>query len=103
MREDESRREARIRLWGILIAMDYHMNRMRDARLAWIERSIACGLDSTRGRTLTELANDEGVSKQAVSRQVTRFLRSSGLTPAFGLKSIAARQTYMRTNGRHDH
>ena len=79
------------------------MSGMRDARLAWVSASIALGLTSTRGRTLTDLAEEMGISKQALSRPTAKSLRMSGLDPSFGLKSTAARVTYQSTNGLHDH
>jgi hypothetical protein len=97
-------REAAVRLLVLLSVMDTHMSRVRDARMAWTEIAVALGLDSTKGRSITRVASERGVSKQAISRAVTTFLRMSQLSgsPAWGLKSSQAKQTYARTNGRHD-
>jgi hypothetical protein len=68
----------------------------RDARLAHIQVSIALGLYSTRGRTVTDISAELGITKQALSRGVAKFLRMSRLEPAFGLKSTEARRTYQK-------
>jgi hypothetical protein len=93
-----------VRLWCLLSAMDTHMNKRWDAQRGWIEISVALGLASTRGRTVTAIADELGVTKQAVSKGSTTFLRMSALSasPAFGMKSQEARIKYQQTNGRHD-
>jgi hypothetical protein len=48
-----------------LSACDTHMCSSGDARLAWVQISIACGLHSTRGRTETAVAEEIGITKQA--------------------------------------
>jgi hypothetical protein len=100
MSPDPSTREAALRLRCLLGCMDDYMNKRWDAQRGWIEISIALGLASTRGRTLTDVAQSLGISKQALSRPVTMFLRMSQMPPAYGLKSEAARIRYQQTNGR---
>ena len=68
--------------------------------MGWRQIAIAMGLESVRGKTVTELAEELGVTKQAVSRGVVTFLRMSQLPPAFGLKSEEARRAYQLSNGR---
>ena len=51
-------------------------------------------LCSTRGRTVTDIAEEIGITKQALSRGVAKFLRMAQIEPAFGLKSNEARRTY---------
>jgi hypothetical protein len=89
-------REAAVRLMRVLYCLDTFVSCSRDARLAHIQVSIALGLYSTRGRTLSSVADELGITKQALSRGVAKFLRMTGLEPAFGLKSSEARLTYMR-------
>ena len=96
---EPSSREAAVRLLGLLSVMDTHMSNRKDAQLGWLEISIALGLDSTRGKTITMIASEVGLSKQAISKRVTTFLRMSQLPPAFGLKSETARRVYQQTNG----
>lgn len=104
MTYEPSSREATVRLKCLLGCMDTHMSQIRDARMGWIEIAIALGLGSTKGKSVTRIAGEMGVTKQAVSRGAVKFLRMSQLaeSPAFGLKSPEARRTYQRTNGRHD-
>jgi hypothetical protein len=97
---DSSTREAAIRLRCLLCCLDTHMSNRCDAQRGWIEISIALGLASTQGKTLTEIASEHGVTKQALSRPVTTFLRMSQLQSPFGLKSEAARIKYQASNGR---
>jgi hypothetical protein len=99
MSPDPSTREAAIRLRCLLLCMDTHMSKRWDAQRGWIEISVALGLASTMGRTLTAIADELRVTKQALSRGVVTFSRMSGLPPAYGLKSVEARQKYQRTNG----
>jgi hypothetical protein len=97
---DPSTREAAVRLRCLLSCMDSYMNKRWDARRGWVEISIALGLASTRGRSVTNIAEGMGVTKQALSRHVVTFLRMSQMPPAYGLKSEAARIRYQQTNGR---
>src|SRR5271166_843408 len=87
-------REISIRFLRVMLMADTYVMGARDARKAWIEISLALGLISTRGMTETEIAETLSITRQAVSRGVARFLRMSGLPPAFGLKSEAARRGY---------
>ena len=72
------------------------MSQMRSADMGWASVSIALGLPSTEGRTLTEIADEMEVTKQALSRPTAKFLRMSGLQPAWGLKSREARRAYQQ-------
>ncbi len=97
--EPNAFREAAIRMIVVLEAADTFVSGARDARLAWIQVSIALGLHSTLGKSETEIAAEMGITKQAISRGTVTFLRITGLSPAFGLKTTAARRTYQKTNG----
>lgn len=89
-------REASQKLMRVLYCLDTFVSSSRDARLAHIQISIALGLYSTRGRTVGDIADEIGITKQALSRGVAKFLRMTGLPSAFGLKSAEARLAYMR-------
>jgi hypothetical protein len=89
-------REASLRFLHVAYCWDTFVSSARDARLAHIQISIALGLHSTRGRTLSDVAAELGITKQALSRGVAKFLRMSRLEPAFGLKSTEARITYQK-------
>jgi hypothetical protein len=86
--------QTRLRFYSLLNVIDTHMSKIEDARMAWTTCAIAMGLPSVSGRSTTAIATEMGVSKQALSRPVTKFLRMSGLSPALGLKSVQARQAY---------
>jgi hypothetical protein len=64
----------------------------------WTAVSLALGLASTSGRTETELAEEGGVCRAAISKDVIRVLKFTGLehSPAWGLKSMGAREAYRR-------
>ena len=96
-------REPSTRLRVLLACMDSHMSTRADAQLGWVEISCALGLGSVSGKTVTQLAGELGITKQAVFKGATKFLRMSGLPPAFGMKSEEARAKYRETNGRHDY
>jgi hypothetical protein len=68
----------------------------------WHCVSLALGLFSTRGKTETEVAEEWGISRASISKDVVTILRLAHLeeSPAFGLKSMEHRRTYMQTNGR---
>jgi hypothetical protein len=89
-------REVSLRFLHVAYCWDTFVSGSRDARLASIQVSIALGLYSTRGRTVTDIAEELGITKQALSRGVAKFLRMSRLEPAFGLKSTEARITYQK-------
>jgi hypothetical protein len=89
-------REISLRFLHVAYCWDTFVSCSRDARLASIQVSIALGLYSTRGRTVTDIAEELGITKQALSRGVAKFLRMSGLPGAFGLKSAEARRTYQK-------
>ena len=103
MTPDPSTREVATRLRCLLSCMDTHMSKRWDARRGWIEISVALGLASTKGRSVTDIAGEMRVTKQAISKGSTTFLRMAGTEPAYGLKSIEARLKYQQTNGRQDH
>jgi hypothetical protein len=94
-------REASIKHLSVSYVTDTFMSRQTNGVRGWIIVSIVLGYPSTQGRTLTSIASEMGVTKQALSRSCTQFARMLGLpTTAFGMKSAQARLTYMRTNGR---
>jgi hypothetical protein len=93
-------REASIRHLCVSYTTDSFMSTQKDGVRGWIVVSIVLGYPSTQGRTLTSIAEEIGVTKQALSRSCTQFSRMLGLpTTAYGMKTAAARLTYMRTNG----
>ena len=92
-------REASLVFLRVLLMIDTHMSRIRDARLGWVSVSVALGLTSTRGKTLTQLAAEIGITKQPLSKPTAKLLRVTGLDPAFGLKSPEMRRVYQQTNG----
>ena len=87
-------REVGIRALRVNICMAEFVLDARDPRMAMMQVCIALDLPPAQGQTLTAIANKLQVSKQAVSRGVTRFLRIARLDPAVGLKSIDARIRY---------
>lgn len=96
-------RTAAVRLLCALAAIDLYMISGQNVPIRWVQVSIALGLPSTAGQSVTAIAEQIGVTKQALSRGSVKVLRMTGLPPALGLKSEAARQTYQQTNGvRHE-
>lgn len=89
-------REAAILFLSVIEKIDSEMTRSRDARKTWVAVSISLGLHSTSGVTVTQAAAQLGITKQALSRTVASFSRMTGMQPAFGLKSIEARQNYQQ-------
>lgn len=87
-------REAALHFVRIMFCVDTFTAGSRDARLAIIQVSIALGWPSTRGKTETAIAAELGITKQALSRGVAKFLRMTRIEPAFGLKSNVARRKY---------
>jgi hypothetical protein len=88
-------REAAIRMLALLHVIDSFLCSSREGPpREWCPISLALGLMSTRGKTETAIAEEMGVSRQCISKNVTRFLRMRGLgeQPAFGLKSAAVRR-----------
>jgi hypothetical protein len=77
-------RERALDCMELLKALDECMARARDPRLAWVGISIVLDLDSTRGRSLVELARQMGCSEDALSNSKARFRKLSGLDPSSG-------------------
>jgi len=87
-------RDAAQRLALCLEAVFRFLETSRRRDLANAQWAVALGLPSVQGHSVTELALQFGVTKQDFSKGVTRFLRMSGLPPAFGLKTDRAKQAY---------
>jgi hypothetical protein len=82
-RPPEAYRQTCLGLLRVLCLVDAYMAAAKDPRLGCIQVSLALGLDSTRGRTETDIADELEISKQALSRGITRFLQMS--TPSLRL------------------
>jgi hypothetical protein len=96
-------RECALRMLMVLNVIDHFMSYPKQGPpREWLAVSLALGLESTQGRTETAVAEEWGVSRACISKDVTRVLRLTGLDPSWGLKTTASRQVYARTNGRHD-
>jgi hypothetical protein len=96
-------RECALRMLEILNSIDHFMSYPKQGPpREWLAVSLALGLESTRGRSETAVAEEWGVTRACISKDVTRVLRLTGLDPAWGLKSADDRQTYSRTNGHRD-
>jgi hypothetical protein len=97
-------RQCALALLEVLSAIDSFMCKVRPRKppKKWMCVSLALGLSSTRGQTETSVALEYGVSRSVISQDVVKLLRLAGLEdqPAFGLKSVEDRRTFMRTNGR---
>ena len=80
--------------------MDSFMCRSGNPPRERLEISLAMGLTSTRGKTEIQVADEQNVTRQCISKGLTRFLRMSGIPdlPAFGLKTTAVRRQYQTTN-----
>jgi hypothetical protein len=88
-------RHACVQLLAVLQCVDTWMSSTQTGPpLRWLQASIALGLRSTAGMSTTEIAQQLGITKQALSRGTVEFLRMVRLPPAFGLKSEEARKHY---------
>ena len=78
-------RAAALTMIRLLSAIDEKMSGSADPERDWAEISLALGLPSVCFNHMTgaELASSRGLSKMAVSKKVTRFLRLVELEPAF--------------------
>lgn len=89
-------REVALKHLSVSYITDSFMSQQKNGVRGWIVVSIVLGYPSTQGRTLTSIATELGVTKQALSRSCTHFSRMLGLEPTLGMKSIAARINYQR-------
>lgn len=89
-------REVALKHLSVSYITDSFMSQQKNGVRGWIVVSIVLGYPSTQGRTLTSIASEIGVTKQALSRSCTHFSRMLGLEPTLGMKSIAARIAYQR-------
>jgi hypothetical protein len=78
-------RAAALKMIRLLSAIDESMSASTDPERTWTEISLALGLPSICFSHMTgaELASSRGISKMAVSKKVTRFLRLVQLDRAF--------------------
>jgi hypothetical protein len=97
-------RQCALRMLAVFNAVDEFMCTTHTGKPSkkWHCVSLALGLFSTRGKTETEVAEEWGISRASISKDVVTVLRLAHLenNPAFGLKSVENRRLYMRTNGR---
>jgi hypothetical protein len=87
-------REVALKHLSVSYITDSFMSQQKNGVVGWIVVSIVMSYPSTQGRTLTSIATELGVTKQALSRKCTHFSRMLGLEPTLGMKSIAARIKY---------
>jgi len=59
---------------------------------------FAAGLFILEGKTVTELAAEHGVTKQALSKRIVAITKSLGLPPSRGMKSEKARESYRKAH-----
>lgn len=55
---------------------------------------FAAGLYVTEGKSETELAEELGVTRAALSKRIVRITTALGLPPSRGMKTIKARKVY---------
>jgi hypothetical protein len=83
----EAFREASLR-FAYVLEIAYHFVVTSDRpRMAMQQIAVALGLPAARQMSEQEFALLNQVTRQDFSKGVTKFLRISGLPPAFGLKS----------------
>jgi DNA-binding phage protein len=58
----------------------------------------ATGSYLDQDKSMTQMAEDFGVTRQALSKMVTQISEQLGVSPSRGMKSEDARKTYRRTN-----
>jgi hypothetical protein len=96
-------RQCALKMLAVFNAVDEFMCTTHTGKPSkkWHCVSLALGLFSTRGRTETQVAEEWGISRASISKDVVTILRLAHLeeSPAFGLKSLEHRRTLMRTNG----
>jgi hypothetical protein len=74
---------AAMKLIGVLAEIDREMSQSKTVRARWMPISFALGLPSSYETRQARVARSRGVSKQNLTNQVGRFLRATGLRPAF--------------------
>jgi hypothetical protein len=70
-------RQTCISFLKVLFEIDSKMASAKDARLAWVQISIALNLLSTRDKTEAQIAHELGVNRQALSRGIKKILQMS--------------------------
>jgi hypothetical protein len=97
--EPSAYRESCLRFMQLLAFVDDFMAGSIDPSRCWrnwLALSLALGLKSTQGKSVTEVSAELRISKQLLSKTIRKFLLASGYDPAFGLKSTAAVETFRR-------
>jgi hypothetical protein len=97
--EPSAYREASLRFLQLLTHIDNFMSDSVDPARCWrnwLALSLALGLRSTRGKSVTQVAGELSISKSLLSKTLRKFLFETGYSPAFGLKSEEAVATFRR-------
>jgi hypothetical protein len=71
-----------------------HILDSEDSEVAAWQVAYALGSPSCIGRTMTDTANDLGISKSAMSKGATNFCRSAGIEPSIYMLSRKAQESY---------
>ncbi len=69
----------------------------RNPRLTVTAFCIAAGLYTLEGKSMTQLAAENGVSRAALSDRCVKITEKLGLPPSRTMKSLASRAAYSRT------
>jgi hypothetical protein len=77
-------RQAALYHLKIMLAVDRYLETAPDARLAVIAVAVVLGWPSTRGLTVTEIADQLGISTSTIARACTRFREMAGLGVSAG-------------------
>lgn len=69
-----------------------------DPRLEAVVMALGAGILLADGDNMTRLAAKHGMTKQALSKRVVRYVEENGLPPSVYMRSEKDRETYAETN-----
>lgn len=83
-------------VWESITRFALAIMQHKNPRLTVTAFAFAAGLYVLEGKSVTELALELGVTKQALSKRIVLITQELGLPPSRGMKSVEARESYRR-------
>lgn len=83
-------------VWRAITAYTLEILHHKNPKVTVTAFAFAAGLYLNEGKSVTELAGELGITKQALDKRITNICKQLGLPPSRGMKSEKARDTYRK-------
>jgi hypothetical protein len=85
-------------VWEAITRFALAIMQHKNPQLTVTAFAFAAGLYVLQGKSVTELAKELGVTKQALSKRIVLITQELGLPPSRGMKSVEARESYRKAH-----